>query len=280
MWDDKRTKTARRALEQRFDEAAYRWKTLPREGNEAAVQVEWGKLIEYGFQLYDDGTDRFLDTFVGFFRERYDPAQKASHYFNMVSSRRKYETDAADDRELSVDAETEDGYSSAEAEIDKKTLAERPDPVSEELVFDATAAKLVADILTMREKLQGRANNPVRELYFRMFFTDGVVDAIHTEHVPERYARHERALFDAFRLGFLDFFLSARCRTVAAIDATAVKPYGELVPGRETKAPGHPLPNDVYRTYLRERENCDVRSDGAVSNQRAAYRKYLRDCLC
>lgn len=280
MWEEKRTSSERAGLERAFDETARKWKSMPREGNEAVVQSLWEKLIEYGFMLYDNGTERFLESFVKFFRESYRPDQKASHYFKYISRRRKYETETDDRREVSIDAETEDGENAAQRTLDSQTHLTRPDPVSEGEEFDATAALLIASVLNMQERLHGKSDNPVKRKYYRMFFTDDMVFTIQCGALAERLKRHERDLFQAFETSFLDFFLSSICRSVEAVAGTPVKLYSELVPGRDEKEPGHPLPNDVYRKYLGEVEEYEVKSDGAVSNQRDAYRKFLRESLC
>ncbi len=280
MWEDKRSRSARAELETQFDETAYLWKTQPREGNEAVLNSLWLKLFEYGYQLYDDGTDRFIDTFENFFKERYDPSQKASHYFNFISARRKHDSEErSDDMPLPGEESGKDTDPAQDA-IDRKTAKEARDTVSEEIDFDATMAQLTAAILSLQERLHGKANNPVKRLYYCMFFTDSIAGSIRRPDMAERYARHERELFEAFRLQFLDFFLSERCRSVYAIADTDEKLYGEMVPGRKMEEAGHPLPNDVYRTYLREREGYAVNSDSAVSNQRDAYKAFLRGITC
>jgi len=46
------------------------------------------------------------------------------------------------------------------------------------------------------------------------------------------------------------------------------------------KRPEQPLPNDVYRQYMRVVEHIEIRSDGAISNQRASYYQFLKERLC
>ncbi len=280
MRDDKRSRSARAELETEFDETAYLWKTQPREGNEAVLKSLWLKLFKCGFQLYDDGTDRFIDTFENFFKERYDPSKKASHYFNFISARRKHNSEEHFDDIPLLSGESGKDIDPVQEAIDRKTAEEARDPVSEEIDFDATMTQLTAAILSLPERLYGKANNPVKHLYYRMFFTDGIAASIRSPGMPERYARHESNLFKAFCLPFLDFFLSEQCRSVYAIADTNEKLYGEMVPGRKMEEAGHPLPNDVYRTYLREQEGYAVNSDSAVSNQRDAYKAFLRGITC
>lgn len=155
---------------------------------------------------------------------------------------------------------------------------ESPETVESGLRFDATMQELVALILTLPERLHGQARNPKRINLFRMFFTDGVVASIYSGGA-KRHAAHERDLFCAIKTEFLDFFMQDICRTVQAIFRSSLKPYGQMVPGREMQEPGQPLPNDVYLAYLRECEGT-ASSPAAISNGRTAYCAFLRQNLC
>ena len=150
-----------------------------------------------------------------------------------------------------------------------------------DLLYNDRAVRFLSLALSFPERLTGRSNNPFRLNYFRMFFTDSVVDILHGGNDGRPFEDHEQELFGgALNIGFLDFFLTAVCRRIREICAVPVKPYGEMVAGRPMVIPGHPLPNDVYLTYLRSMENLDVRSPGTISNQRREYRQFLRDSLC
>ena len=134
-------------------------------------------------------------------------------------------------------------------------------------------------ILLLPQRLTGQANNANRINYYRMFFTDGTVAALFS--VGDRpYRTHERDLFAAMKLPFLDFFLEDVCRSVDAILSSDLKAYGRMVEGRPMEPPGQPLPNDVYLEYLNAKEEAGVKSASAISNQRAAYYKFLKENLC
>lgn len=143
---------------------------------------------------------------------------------------------------------------------------------------DRIAQQLISLILQLPDKLYGKQKNPDRILYFRLFFTDGAVASIYAAGTAP-YQAHERDLFQAMRLPFLDFFLRTQCRTLQAVMRTRLKPYGEMVEGRGGQEPGQPLPNDVYRAYLESGEGKRV-GDSALSNQRKAYQIFLHDNLC
>ena len=139
------------------------------------------------------------------------------------------------------------------------------------------AGALISLILDLPTKLRGQANNPVRVRYYRMFFTDEATDII-ARGGGAFFLRHERDLFRAMYLAFLDFFMDASCRTVAAVERAHLKPYGEMVPGRPMEEATQPLPIDVYTQYLRT-EGVELRSDATISNQRDAYRTFKRENL-
>ena len=273
--------TARKEKEKRFDEVARMWKAEAAE-NQAVREALRNELFALGFELYDDKSDAFITTFVNFFQTKYDPRKgDASHYFSYVMSRRKHGGENKKPRESGLETNTEDGKSEESAALVKAEMEAWENGSSVEAGVDAddTLISLLSLILALPERLEGRANNPKKITYYRMFFTDGVVAAVHD--MPKRselgrYIRHERDLFRAFQTRFLDFFMRERCRSIADVADCEVKRYGELVPGAPMEHPGHPLPNDVYRSYLNRYEGYDIAADASVSNQRAEYKQFLR----
>ena len=273
--------TARKEKEARFDKVARMWKTEAAE-NQAVREALRNELFALGFALYDDKSDAFVTTFVNFFQTKYDPQKgEASHYFSYTMSRRKHDDENKKPRESGLETNTEDGKTMENAELVKAEVEEWENGSSVEAGIDAddTLVSLLSLILTLPERLEGRANNPKKITYYRMFFTDGVVAAVHG--MPKRselgrYIRHERDLFRAFQIRFLDFFMRERCRTIVDVADCEVKRYGELVDGAPMEHPGHPLPNDVYRNYLNSCEGYDIAADASVSNQRTEYKRFLR----
>lgn len=274
----------RKEKEARFDEVARMWKTEAAE-NKAVREALRNELFALGFELYDDKSDAFVTTFVNFFQTKYDPQKgDASHYFSYTMSRRKHDDENKKPRETGLETQGEDGKITENASLARMSAGEWKSGGSVEAGVDAddTLVSLLSLILTLPERLEGRANNPKKITYYRMFFTDGVVAAVHG--MPKRselwrYTRHERDLFRAFQIRFLDFFMRESCRTVVDISDCEVKRYGDLVAGAPMEHPGHPLPNDVYRSYLNSREGYDIAADASVSNQRAEYKRFLRTGL-
>lgn len=144
---------------------------------------------------------------------------------------------------------------------------------------DGCMLQLLTLMLDLPQKLHGRANNPQRLNYFRMFFTDSIVDIVHTMEAPTTLRERERDLFSVLQLSFQDFFLTTVCRTTEELCRSRNRPYGQMVPGRPMEEPDHPLPNDVYCAYLEQETGSRV-GDSAISNQRTAYKQLLKGFLC
>ena len=150
----------------------------------------------------------------------------------------------------------------------------------ENLLYDEGMVQLMTLALNFPQRLNGRASNAARINYFRMFFTDNVVDILH-RYDRAIFEAHERELFSgALKIAFLDFFMAERCRRVRELQFCPLKPYGEMVEGRPMEEPGQPLPNDVYITYLNTMENRNIKSAGTISGQRTAYEEFVRSNLC
>lgn len=146
----------------------------------------------------------------------------------------------------------------------------------EDVVSDATLFCLFTTaILLLPQRLHGRANNPAKLMAYRMFFTDDMTSLLKVEcEQLGVYSQHERDLFRAMDLPFLDFYMESLCRTVSALAAGKLKRYSALVDGRSDTETKCPLPQDVYVSFLKRTEDREI-SLGALSQQRTAYRKYL-----
>lgn len=147
------------------------------------------------------------------------------------------------------------------------------------VMLNSTMVELITLMLRLPQELRGRANNPQRLNYFRMFFTDSVADIAQNQEGISSLEERERDLFQVLQLAFLDFFQARNCRTVAQLRGSQSKPYGQLVPGRPMTDPGHPLPNDVYCAYFEAQEDTRIGAS-TLSNQRTAYKELLEGYLC
>lgn len=273
------------------------WYSMSEQGNEAArLAVRLAlceKIFDKAFRLFP----KHLDAMGLFFEkdwDKFDPGK--GDLYGFLSCRLKM-------REKDMDKQDFDGEQVKEKDADtgkerrgKKRHPSLCDPIGEDgstlgdtISGDAGAAdsgmmidECVLEVLTLmfdlKDRLGGSAGNPVRINYFRLFFTDGAVDAIQSGHSTAAFARRERDLFRVIKVSFLDFFMSRSCRDVAAIADTELKLYGRMVEGRPMEPPKQPFPNDVYTTYLRQAEHYTATAS-AVSQQRAHYEKFLKEQL-
>lgn len=268
------------AAKARLEALCAQWAALGPEDGSRKLSLQ-GEIFELVFDLFPNPKQRdeiaavFLGDWKGF-----DPAKGSAYGFfssrlslrakDTYEDKKKYQ-----DRIVSDTVQTDDGE-------DISLLANLPagarsDP-EDALQLDATACELLIGILDLPQRLRGRANNPTRHNYFRMFFTDGIAASFHQNTIPEIYLRRERDLFTAMKEEFLDFFMRDRCRTVETICRSPLKPYGDLVEGRGTEETKLPLPGDVYVSYLDRMEHTKA-GLSAVSQQRTAFEAEVRKWL-
>ena len=183
--------------------------------------------------------------------------------------KREWVSNLSFDASISGDGETT-GYDQYAAE-----------DTADALIYNDTAVEFITLALSFSERLTGRAKNPTRINYFRMFFTDSVVDILHKAIDSLPFERHERELFEnAIKTAFLDFFMRKVCRRVSEIEVCPLKFWGEMVEGRGMDIiPEHPLPIDVYLAYLNKKEGKTLRADSVISNHRKEYEQWLRENL-
>ena len=235
------------------------------------------------FWIYDwEKFDPEQKTLYTFMKERLEKRQINDYYKDSDSHRVK--DPARENERVWITAESlntpikEDG---GETILDQYADTRSNGSPVETLLRDEQAVQFINLAFSLPERLTGRANNKSRINYFRMFFTDSVVDFLHCGEDPNPFTAHERELFGgALQTAFLDFFMMQVCRRVREIQFCPVKPYGMMVEGRPMEEPEHPLPNDVYITYLNIVEKRNINSEGTISNQRSAYEVFMRENLC
>ncbi len=290
------SKETKDALWERLEALVIQWKALG-EGDDAVrlkLNVEMSGILG---KLYpwDNAKWANIGAFWRADMPKFDPAEGT--FRNFMEARLELRKQDAKRKESGMHRKTviengekvqkwvQDESLNAPASPDGEDTREKIDELSDSAApspqarVDARemAGALISLILDLPTKLRGQANNPARVRYYRMFFTDEATDVI-ARGGGAFFLRHERDLFRAMYLAFLDFFMDASCRTVAAVERAHLKPYGEMVPGRPMEEATQPLPIDVYTQYLRT-EGVELRSDATISNQRDAYRTFKRENL-
>ena len=180
-------------------------------------------------------------------------------------------------RHVSMDAPMgEDSEETIGSQIPGRTPTD--EEVHRRVEMDDKLLDLLSQMLNMNEHLTGRARNRTKENYYRLFFTDNAVLALQTGCAGV-YLQHERDLFTAMKLTFLDYLLLQMCRTAAEISRSDLKPYGELVEGQSMEEPPkQPLPLDVFSAYLLRIEQTRA-GRSAISMQRKEYEKFVKEHL-
>ena len=288
---NEKKKTSRPEWWDRLDKLGEQWLTLPAEGNEAVRQKLNSEIFSVLYSTCGPDDYERTDAIGRFFEQDWhgDGFRRAreereglplSAYFNVriknrlsdVGREGKHRKDGVYVADLSLE-----GTISGTEDL---TLADtQADPVAEEKLNGVEEQErfyeLISIMLNLPDRLRGRANNPTRQNYFRMFFTDGLTGFVQSTDTRP-YLRHERDMFRAMKLEFLDFYMAQRCRTLPALRTGALRPYGQLVEGRGEEECRLPLPGDVYLSYLERNEGVKA-GNAALSQQRKAYEAFFRE---
>ena len=266
-----RKRTRRLQMEKRMDEAARSYVSMEETGNEAARQALYLELFELWYRLFDNSDKSALDAFEEALR-RYQPEKGAfSHYLSFLMNRRKTDANRAlksrNIQILSMDAPMGEEDATLSDFIADPSAA-KPEERAE---WDEALVELTALVLDFSERHRGKAGNETRRNWYRLFFTEDMTFA--AKSVPLRLT-HERDVFSAMKLAYLDYYMSAPCRDLASLLRTALRPYGETVPergGEEGETPV-PIPADVCLNYLKRCEKVQAGA-AARSNQMKFYKE-------
>ena len=266
-----RKRTRRLQMEKRMDEAARSYVSMEETGNEAARQALYLELFELWYRLFDNTDKSALDAFEEALR-RYQPEKGAfSHYLSFLMNRRKTDANRAlksrNIQILSMDAPMGEEDATLSDFIADPSAA-KPEERAE---WDEALVELTALVLDFSERHRGKAGNETRRNWYRLFFTEDMTFA--AKSVPLRLT-HERDVFSAMKLAYLDYYMSAPCRDLASLLRTALRPYGETVPersGEEGETP-LPIPADVCLNYLKRCEKVQAGA-AARSNQMKFYKE-------
>lgn len=272
--------------ERRLNEAALLWKTTPPEGNEAVIESLRQQVFLLSFELFDRKfrkikTGEWVEADPGVFITAFEKAirnyspdkGKFCNYLSFLLEKRRFDQLESDSKHAPR-ADSLDAPVSASEDNDLTlgdvTAATEGDPDSE-IMFEELYVEMAALVLNFARNHTGRQANESRRKWYRIFFTEDMTLTYKTK--PYAFS-HERDIFDAMLLPYLDYYMSRPCRTGEEIACTPLRPYGEVVParegsGEETKVP---LPADVSLAYLSQCEGVSATA-GARSNQLNFYRE-------
>lgn len=127
----------------------------------------------------------------------------------------------------SLDARAEDDENNSRTLLDQQAhVDEHPSD------FDATFVSYLALMLSLPERLKGKACNDARINYFRMFYTDFTTGFLRGEKNYLPCIKHERDVFYAMKLPFLDFFMEKKM-LAKLLRMAGDKPVLQAVSSRE-----------------------------------------------
>ena len=280
---------------ERLDQIGREWCAMPKEGDEAAKMALQNEVFLLAMELFPGEIDAMGAFFEGDW-QKFDADKGAlSAFFSArlghrmkdlarqdIDGRRETKISDRTDKEIAVKTR-HDSLDMPIGDDSGDTMGSLiPGKSSEggnKLALDDMTLELLTLMLTLPERLSGRANNPARINYYRLFFTDSAVEILQTSSHGQVFIRHERDLFTAIKTEFLDYILYQSCRTAVEIINSDLKRYGDLVDGRTMdEPPGQPLPLDVYAAYIKRVEQKNVNTS-AISMQRSSYRDFLKEYI-
>lgn len=276
------TSKERKAKEARLDEVVLQAKSLPVTGDETRLLSLRNEAFVLFFELYDteddlshtDGTNYVLDVFESTMR-LFDPSKGVpyTHYVNFTMKRRKIvKIPLTDEGEpiaiASIDAKRYDSDGSPMANQIEDRTEEDPEKSG---LFDSLYVELTSSILHFAERHTGRSNNAKRLSWYKIFYTE---DMTYTWKMRAVRFIHERDVFSALDSGYLDYYMSQKCRKGEEVAKTPLKKYEDVVPaakGNKEETPV-PLPADVSIAYLNT-QSFSGASRTNRSNYMGDYRK-------
>lgn len=278
----------RKAKERKLDAAAVNWKNASDEDSRVYKNEIWLQVFklyapEYLIDNWEKPVDdpkydpnALIDALEEAFAKYTPEAGQFSHYFSKLFSGRKKDAYRYEQRH----APRGDSLERPVTEDENETLGdvlpsdERFEPEST-VRIDSLLADLTSMILNFSRK-KGKSNNPTRKMWYHLFYTEDMTQVM-KEHMI-RFA-HERDIFSAMDLEYLDYYMSVPCRTGKAVMNTPLKPYCQVVPSQTDLSPVPvPIPGDVSLCYLKL---CRGISAGASarSNQLGFYKTEKENLL-
>ena len=137
---------------------------------------------------------------------------------------------------------------------------------------EAKIAEMFSYIRFM-EHSSGKAANPTRLFYSRCFVSD-YLTSVCKEGLYQEITINQQEAFGTMSLDFLDFYMTAECRTLQKIAFTALKTYTVLELSQKEEELKLPLENSVYKKYLPEKLGHSV-TDSAISQQKKTFYEKL-----
>lgn len=137
---------------------------------------------------------------------------------------------------------------------------------------EAKIAEMFSYIRFM-EHSSGKSANPTRLFYSKCFVSD-YLTAVCKESLYQEITINQQEAFGTMNLDFLDFYMTAECRTLQKIAFTALKTYTALELSEKDEELKLPLEAVVYKKYLPDALGRSV-TDAAISQQKKTFYEKL-----
>lgn len=279
-------------FDKKLDELGIQWYQAKEENSFAVKKAKEEEIVVLLYEMInsDSRFRRKKDLYcnvIGIMWEKqdllsFDPKRSSlSHYLAYKLNKRGYDF-IKDEGKLntakfiSLDQPIYEGDGNEIALEDKLVGNERNEP-EHSLWENDRLIEILVLITKVIQHLKGKANNEVRRKYFSLFTTDYITYAIKNEEC-RLDIRHERDMMNAMESDFLNFYMQSMCCSVADIQQSSLKKYGELVDGEEMIETKLPLSNPVYVSYFWKVLKQSV-TDSAISNQKGEYKKQLKELI-
>lgn len=289
--------TDRDSLSNRLDELGKCWNRQPDPENDAVQTALFVEICTVVLALFspvpkwlrkgvsiEDAHDILMDLIMEEMRRQFDPDKGTLSNFirfrlknrihDQIRSRARQQQREPDS--FSLDQEGADYHDLIPASAD------RVSGFNDEETTKAHLFELTAQIIHFKQRHTTKTGNNTRLNYYRLFFTSNITSFINAIAVPPAF-QHERDLFEAMKLPFVDFCMVSSCRTIEELCNGQLKRYGQVVDLPESNRDRDnpiplPIPDKVGISYLFRVEEKQV-TPTAYSQQKKHYRQEVRQLL-
>lgn len=135
--------------------------------------------------------------------------------------------------------------------------------------------QLTTLILNLHVK-QSKYYNKVKLKWWKLFYTEDLTYILHKSNI---ILQHERDIFEALNVGYLDFYMLINCRTLEEIRITKLKNLAQISGGSEQGEIQTPFEAKIMLAYLAKVEG-EPPAPGTRSGQHKNYFEELQKGKC
>ena len=120
---------------------------------------------------------------------------------------------------------------------------------------------------------QGKKNSEVRKLYYQIFYSESLINALQAESDYEEdwFPKH---ILDAFLFRFSDFVLTSKCRSTYDLYTAHLHTYHDILQNEDNKLLKLPLSGKIMIEYFKRVENKEVGTVN-ISQFRKSYKELI-----